>query len=462
MNKHRLITEPLRRTNVLLVLTIVLMAGQVSCKKDFLDAKPKKSLVIPNKIPDYQAILDNTDNIFNTNATGLGELATDDHYILHTTWQALQQQTERNGYLWAKDVFNGETNGDWNEAYKRILHANVVLEGIDKVEADPASMDAWNNVKGSALFFRANDLYNLAQVFCKPYDKQTAERDLGLPLKLTSDINEKIERATLEETYSRIFEDLLTAKALLPAKPAFSTRPSQAATYGLLSRIYLSISDFGPAQAYADSCLQIQDELMNYNTLDASAPQPIPLFNPEVVFHNSLVNYSCYTHYKGIPTPALYNSFQENDLREGINFRQYNGGLRFWGSYASGLFCGIATDEMYLIRAECNARRGNTAATLKDLNKLLENRYKTGTFEPLTAATADEALTLVIRERRKELPFRGLRWTDLRRLNKDPRFAVTLTRELNGQQYTLPPNDPRYVFPIPPDVIRLSGIEQNP
>jgi hypothetical protein len=65
-------------------------------------------------------------------------------------------------------------------------------------------------------------------------------------------------------------------------------------------------------------------------------------------------------------------------------------------------------------------------------------------------------------ERRKELCFRGLRWQDLRRLNKEPEYAKTLTRKIDGITYTLPPNDPKYVFPIPPNVIALSGMQQNP
>ena len=38
---------------------------------------------------------------------------------------------------------------------------------------------------------------------------------------------------------------------------------------------------------------------------------------------------------------------------------------------------------------------------------------------------------------------------------------ITLKRDLDGTIYTLPPNDPRYVMPIPQDEINLSHIEQN-
>ncbi len=56
---------------------------------------------------------------------------------------------------------------------------------------------------------------------------------------------------------------------------------------------------------------------------------------------------------------------------------------------------------------------------------------------------------------------RGLRWTDLRRLNREPRYAISLERTVLGQPYNLPPNHQHYTFPIPDDIISLSGMPQN-
>jgi len=55
---------------------------------------------------------------------------------------------------------------------------------------------------------------------------------------------------------------------------------------------------------------------------------------------------------------------------------------------------------------------------------------------------------------------RTLRYTDLKRLNKEG-ANITLTRFIKGQTYTLLPNDPRYALPIPDDVIQVSGMPQN-
>ena len=159
----------------------------------------------------------------------------------------------------------------------------------------------------------------------------------------------------------------------------------------------------------------------------------------------------------------LYKTYNTNDLRLQLFFKVSSGVNTYKGSYggSSTFFNGLTTDELYLIRAECYARLNNKDAALSDLNALLVKRWKTGTFVPYTAASADEALKVILHERRKELIYRGLRWMDLRRLNQDSRFAAILQRNLNGIIYTLPPNDPKYVLPIPDLVIQLSGIEQN-
>jgi len=83
-------------------------------------------------------------------------------------------------------------------------------------------------------------------------------------------------------------------------------------------------------------------------------------------------------------------------------------------------------------------------------------------FPTYTATSANNALGQILAERRKELCFRGIRWSDLRRLNQDPTYAVTLQRLLNGTTYTLPANDLRYTLLIPLDEIQISGLQQNP
>lgn len=79
----------------------------------------------------------------------------------------------------------------------------------------------------------------------------------------------------------------------------------------------------------------------------------------------------------------------------------------------------------------------------------------------MTANSHAEALNIILKERRKELLIRGLRWSDLKRYNRGG-ANITLTRTVNGQTYTLSPNDLRYAVAIPEDIITLTGMPQNP
>lgn len=441
---------------------------QFSCKKNWLDAKPNLALVVPSSVVDYQAILDNNtgNSLFNYNEPSLSEVGAGDFYLKYTSWETLSTVQERNAYLWVPDIFAGQSSFDWGDTYHRILDENIVLEGIATVPYNSSNQTSWNNVKGTALFYRAYDFFSLVQEFAKAYDLKTASTDLGIALRTTSDINVKSVRATVQETYTQIVNDLLIAKPLLPTSPLFPTRPGKAAIYGLLSRVYLSESNYGTALLYADSCLQLSNQLLDFNSLSTTSSNPIARFNAEVIYHHTLENYSAFINSNPnlIIDSILYNSYNVNDLRRSIYFKIASGLITRKASYSgrSTPFGGIATDEIYLIRAECYARENDILSAMKDLNTLLITRWVTGTFIPYTATNSAGALTKILTERRKELVFRGLRWADLKRLNKDPNTAITLNRVFNGQNYTLLPNSDLYVFPIPPDEIQLSALQQNP
>lgn len=435
-----------------------------SCSKDWLDAKPDMKLTVPNKLVDYQYLLNNR-SVFGTAMPALGELANDDYYLTYENWQALSSVIDRNTYIWADDIYEENRNSDWISAYSQILQANVVLDGIDKIDVSESEVNLYNNVKGQALFFRANCFYALTQLFCEPYVKEEATGKLGLPLKMSSEITAVTTRSDLETTYSRLINDLVLAAELLPDRQDYLTQPSRTAAMALLARIFLSMEDYPKALEYANKVLAVKDDLMDFNALDVSLPYPIPLFNEEVIWHAEMRGSFNNTNLSGLVDTILYQSYNELDIRRNAFYFFRNGGFQFKGNYRGTrleLFCGLATDEVYLIAAECMARSGQTSEALALLQQLLVKRYKDGYVPTMNWLTGDDILRLILNERRKELVFRGLRWSDLRRLRHDSRFSVTLTRQLNGTYYKLESENKKYTFLIPPDEIRLSGIQQNP
>ena len=453
------------------------IVSQTSCTKNALDQKSDATLAVPSTIGDYQALLDGIEGGAINNAPGLysfrtlGDYLADEVYVTdnnYASWFAGSPFIT--GVLeWNKGMFSSLTQVlEWDKQYQVVLNANIAIEGVNAITHTSSNQIAWNNVMGMALFIRGQMFYNLAQFWARPYNVATAGSDVGIVMRLSSDPNPASVRSNVQQTYAQILSDLKASVSLLPNTSQENTqvskvRPSKAAAYGMLSRVCLAMGDSVDVGLYADSALQLYSTLMDYNTVPY-----ISNFNAETV----------YTSIDGSGTvgstfgpwtvdSSFVNLYDNNDLRKTLFFTNnaFVGGYAFIGDYTGNYsFTGIAVDELYLLRAESYARQGNINAAMSDLNTLLVKRYVTGTFTPRTATSASDALGQVLTERRKELLMRGERWTDLRRLNTDPRFATTLTRSLLGVTYTLPPNDDRYTLQVPDYVIAASNgsITQTP
>jgi tetratricopeptide (TPR) repeat protein len=438
-------------------IIVLLLVTFSSCKK-YLDVKPLKSLAVPATFTDLQALLDKND-VMNGKGSDLIALIDDDYYVQEPDYLSSSEE-ERLNYVWDKSAYYKE---GWNTIYQGAIYsANVVLDQLPKINAT-GNTTQYNNIKGSALFHRAFAFYEAAQLFCKPYSN-TAQTDPGIVLRLTAAIEMASVRSTVQQTYDQIINDVKEAIDLLPNTTQYPTQPTKAAGYGLLARTYLSMRDYVDAGHYADLCLQQNNNLMDFNTLIPLMSPSIHRFNKETIFHHFCFAVSAivFPTYAKIDT-TLYASYDVNDLRKQVFFYEDQGSAYFQGSYEPDYltFDGIATDEMYLIRAECFARAGNTSSAINDLNTLLRTRWLSGTFIDYTAPTAANALNIILTERRKELVERGLRWTDLRRFNLEG-ANITLKRIIGANTYTLPPNDPRWALLIPTDVIERSGVQQNP
>lgn len=451
------------KTKTLSILTFIALMSLTGCEK-FLDEKPDKKLVVPATITDAQAILNQT-YIFTTIYPASGEIAAGDFYLVSEDWQSLFTLQEQRSYIWEDNVFNEYERNDWSQPYSAVYNANIVLDALNNGDITDGTQNQRDDIRGQALFFRSYAFYELLQIFAKAWDASTSNTDPGIALRLSSDFNMPTTRATVAACYEQIIKDTKEAVNLLAESSTVKTRPIKTAGYAFLSRVFLNIGLYEEALLSANNALSQYNDLIDYNDIDQTQDFPFPIFNREVLMHTLLWTPGIFNGPTLKVDPALFTSYADEDLRKSLYFRD-NGDdtFSYKGSYngSNVLFNGLTTSELYLIVAECQARTGDVSQAMQNLNALLAKRWIIGSFSPLSAGTADEALTLILQERRKELVFRGSRWSDLKRLNKDPRFETTLRRTLNGQEYVLPPNDNRYMFPIPLGVIEMTGIEQNP
>lgn len=447
-----------------LFLISLLALLSTGCHK-FLSEKSDKSLAIPTTIEDFQALLDDW-SIINGGFSASGEASSDDIYMNDGDFNALNYESDKRLYTYQSDYVSrsvASAGDEWNLLYRAIYVSNSILQSIEDNQLTGSKI---NDIKGQALVFRAARYLDGVQIWSKVYDKENAKKDLGLVLRLDPDMSIVSKRANVEDTYSQIIKDLTDAIPLLQVDTKIASQASKAAAYGLLARTYLIQGNYKEAVAYAEKALLIKNNLIDFNTLNASANYPIPATNQlsaEIVlltrmFASDIINAS-----RARISKSLYQLYANNDLRKTIYFREINGEYSFKGTHMghAGLVTGITTSELYLILAEGYARLGNLKGAQDTLNSLLVKRYNKNSFIPYSFSSKEDALDIVLEERRKELVMRGLRWSDIKRLNRDG-ANIVLNRTTNNQQYSLAPNDNKYAIAIPEELIQISGIEQNP
>lgn len=428
------------------------------CGRDYLDIKPKGK-VIPSTYKDYRLLMNNVNDL--VSSYGTDEMASDNvEYYEQQGLDYLGTSTYRI-HTWQDDVWMSTDNdGQWSSLYKQVYMANVVVEGM-KTVTDGSEKER-NQLIGEALVHRAFAYLSLVNLYAVQYDASSAASDKGVPLLLAPATDAKLNRASVKAVYDQLLADLHQATSLLGTSSTSAYEPTLAAAYALQARAYLIRGEYQDALKAASKTLEIKNQLTDYNKAVADPRNTFPQNrnNPETILMKTVSNsYAWFSLSRDLQT-----EFKDSliDLRYKILFTTttdpFNGYLYYYGEFLSfdARLVGPTVPEMYLVRAECNARLNNVAAAMQDLNILRKMRIATAAYVPFTAATAEEALRLVLSERRRELCFKGQRLFDMKRLNKDPRFAKTVTHTYNGQTYTLKPNDYHYVFPVAPKLMQLN------
>lgn len=444
---------------VLLLLPVLFLFS--SCKK-FLDKKPDKKLIIPTELAELSLLLDDSYKL-NMKQPGSGEASADNYYLHHPEWASIPNVGNRNQYIWGAELYFSVTPNEWSQTYDVVYVSNVILEEIVKMNKS-LQPEEWNRIKGSALFFRAHNFWKALQLWAKAYDTVTAHIDPGVPIRLNANFNEPSLRASVKEGFLQIIKDLKEACLLLPMKTKHVLLPSKPTAFAMLARTFLSMGFYREALAYSDTSLLLYPNLLDYNNISGSSTYSFPAYNEEVLFYAAMSNPPAVSPTRAKIDSVLYLTYEDDDLRKTLFFRSNSdNSFRFRGSYTGSIahFTGLANDEVYLIRSECRARLNDVTGAMSDLNHLLRTRWKEGSFVERSAITKEQAIDIILEERRKELIMRDLRWSDIKRLNREG-AGIHLTRVLDGTVYELSPNDPRFALPLPGYIVDITGMPQNP
>lgn len=455
-----------------MIIAALVIASFGSCKK-YLDATPIKGKVVPKTLADFEEFLN--DILLSQSGYIYPEFMTDD--VLFSSITTANANRQSKSYTWQKELLlSTEDDAEWNSPYNYIYVCNLVLDNLSS--ATQGTDQVRNRLKAEALTQRAYYQFTLANLYGKDYLAARASTDLSVPIMTRADLEAKAKRATVQEVYEQVINDLQTAISIpdFPDEGRNYIHPGKLASTALLARVYLFKGDYTNALKYANEVLAKKSTLFDWNVLKFSNPlkpsaatipdMPLIQNNVENIFFKSAANPGIFVRF--MASSDLLAILKENDLRYVFNFtRVLSTGLPSTSPNPDYLGntpnFSIGVPEMMLIKAECLARSGDKDGAVAVLNTLRIKRFKPADYVALAASSAEDALAQVLAERRRELLFRGIRWFELKRLNRDDRFKKTLSRTVAGDTYTLEPNSNRYVLQIAPKIIDLNpSILPNP
>jgi hypothetical protein len=398
----------------------------------------------------------------------------------------------------------GNTRYFWYVSYKIITGVNTVIDAVEKSGKTDA---ATNQLLGECYFLRAFCHFNLVRLFGKPYSVDPNAPGIILRTNLTDP--SKKARSTVKEVYDSVLADAEKAAGLMTWRG--QQYASQAAAWSLLARVNLYKEDNAKAIEWATKVIDSGKFTLtnkdSYKTLFANAATA-----SETIFCVAFTPVDDYGKFGSIAS-MIYSDgnsgwgeeYASSSLRNLMsahpedsrwsyivpakdgsgNVVKRNGIEVYYISkfsfqdglpnLSSPIMFRLA--ELYLIRAEAEAKTGATPKALDDVDEIRKNRNLEGSLYNKIVPAGKTALDVVLDEKRIEMAFEGHRTYDVfrnkRTLNKAywgyhiaglKESDVDLSKTPAGYpNLTVPYTNPRTIYYIPVDETLTNPLAtQNP
>lgn len=327
----------------------------------------------------------------------------------------------------------------WQEYYKAIFNANIVLDKIEGASVDAGYKDG---VKAQMMFLRGLYYFDMVQLW----------GDVPLvTTPLTGEESYGVLRSPQSAVYDQIKKDLVYAADKLPLASAITMpgRASKGAAQALLGKVYLTLGDktsaatvlkevynsnqysllAGYADLWGPSVKNTKESVFEIQYLGGNASAPFSRYYQTFYPNNNFLGF--YGGGMNQVTDDLYNEFEANDPRRDVSIALgYNNSGTFisqkypikWTDTKATQVGGnpLANNNFMVLRyADVLLMLSEASGDATYLN-LVRTRAKLPKFGDATYPTARYAtLDLAIEhERRTELALEFHRWFDLKRTNR--------------------------------------------
>lgn len=483
-----------------IILTCIFATLGFTACDDYLDVVPKGKAVL-NSTEDYLGLLEPLDAEYVID--NFVFISNEQSYYNNVILENYNFPLISSGFFWDEefDRANNATESEslselYNKCYSRIARYNILLQNMDDAKG-PESDKKMGIAQAKAM--RAYNYFFLLNTFAKPYNPATATNDHGIIIRDKFDLEAEGVQFSVANCYNFILKDLNEAIPDLPEKSVNSFQPDKAFGYAARAKVHLFMRNIDNALSDALEVLKFPNhELWNLAGDFAAYLAANPGFGllPEkdlyTMYHSMFYinprKYSdpenllyCYNRI-GIGPSILRKHIRETfdakaDLRYNIICEPFGkdrpttepGGLSFSNPISFMLNeSGIRLSEVYLMIAECYARKGNIELAMKYMNDLRKTRLNAKYYKDLVPADVDndkdKALKCVREERARELFTSCNSFFDMRRFCTEFNETLTKTYTDTGggrHTYTLKPDSHLLTFPFPIKAMQTTNLIQN-
>lgn len=459
--------------NILCVLALGLTVA--SCD-DYLDDAPKGSK-IPTTLADFEAFIRDEYTNQMVNVEQAINLLNDRY---QTPSDLAYYRLSNANYFWDQTAdridLNRSDETTYYGQYAGISSFNLIIENA--LTTTEATEEEKRILWAEAKVLRAMSYFNLVNFYADTYVASTAGTKLAVPLITNAAINAPSKQVTIQEMYDFILKDVNEALPYLPKVSQTVLHPNLGAGYALNARVYLQMNNYTEALKYADLALAENNKLYDWTAF----------YNANKTFLQTPNNYTV------LPSPMGYNYVEnytyrhgarnylaaENDITIDRSQRFETGDARFLSRWKirtvgtetyyrrllSGMFNfgGITTVEVYLIKAECLVRAGQTNEGLAVLNTVRKTRILPESYQDIATLDKTTAMNAILKTKSNELIFGLIPFADARRLNAEGIYKVSFSKIKDGKSYSLASDSYMWTMPFPQGATKNPGngtITQN-
>ena len=376
-------------------------------------------------------------------------------------------------YFWDESAdrvaLNNSDETTYYASYSAINAFNLIISNA--LTSTEASESEQKEVWAQAKVLRAMTYFNLVNYYADTYEAATASEKLSVPLITSADVNAAYTQVTIQEMYDFILTDMEEALPYLPEVATTVLHPNLGTAYAFYARVYLQMNNYDKALEFANKALGENDMLFDWTAYYEANKDLIT--NPDSYIRTaSPMGFDYVENYSYRHGSTYYSSSEKSQTTErAANFEQgdarflsrwklrtvgadtyYYGTLQGYFNYG-----GITTVEVYLIKAECLARSNDLDEAMDVLNTVRKTRILQESYSDLTAANTAEAMAKIIQTKRNELILTLIPFCDIRRLNHEGSYTITLSKVVDGNTLTLAPGSHMWTMPFPQGAIDNPG-----